>query len=213
MANARVGSAVPACICAIVLVACGCGRSPLGPAKGAGGHTALGSGIGGNAGGQGSGGAGSGGQVSGGLRDGGRDGTGGAAGISGKGDAGMDAAELNSHGDCVIADTVSDTTTRSDCRPVYDDQLAMACGFGVRTGACGSYLIFTIPDSEASLRCFYDASTRRLVARHYCDDLDGEYCEGRASCTWQGPDVGTCYDQRSESLSTPICPRSDAGRD
>jgi hypothetical protein len=144
------------------------------------------------------------------MGSGGRGGTGGGTRGSGLNDGGSDAAEINSHGDCVIADTAPGTS----CKPIYDDQIAVLCYSDsvVQTGPCGSYLVIEVPDSESMNRCFYDATTRRLVAEHVCSDVN-QYCEGLAWCTWQGPDVGSCYSVRYDSLFTQLCPRPDAGTD
>jgi hypothetical protein len=125
-------------------------------------------------------------------------------------DGGSETQGLNAHGDCVLANTLPDAATGTlFCKPNYDDELA--CIPWIRTGPCGSYLVIELSGGESTDRCFYDASTRRLVAEHDCTDVDGEYCQGRASCTWQGPDVGACYTY--PSLPEQVCPRPDAGAD
>ena len=166
------------CVVAMVLVTFGCGRTPLGVGHDAGGSVPLAVGSGGM-GSTGRGGSG------------GPSGSGGGSVGSGLRDSGSDTAEFNSHGDCVLADTVSDAAMAThSCKPIYDDELW--CSPWVRTGPCGSYLVIELSGGESTNRCFYDASTRRLAAEHDCSDYN-QYCDHRAFCTWQGQDVGSCY--------------------
>ena len=181
------------CAVAMVLGAIGCGRTTLGAGHGAAGNAPLA--------------VGSGGVGSGGVASGGRGGNGGGAGVSSLNDGGSAAAGLNSHGDCVLADTLPDAAAGTlSCKPSYDDELW--CVSWMRTGPCGNYLVIEEAGGESMDRCFYDASTRRLVAEHDCTDVEGAYCGGRAACTWQGPDVGSCYSYGS--LPAQVCPPPDA---
>jgi hypothetical protein len=114
---------------------------------------------------------------------------------------------------------IADTVVSAGCRPIYDDELATPCspfpppfGSTVRTGTCGTYLVFAVLDELSMFRCFYDASTRGLVAEHSCTDTN-QFCDARAFCTWQGPDIGACYAQRPDSLPTLVCLSPDAGTD
>jgi len=148
---------------------------------------------------------------SGGVGSGGR----GEAGSGSASDSGLTgvggAGELNANGDCVIADTVPDGTSGTGCKAAYDDLASKGCEFeGEWTGSCGGYLIFAVFDQLAWFTCYYDASTRRLVATRYCIDVD-IYCGG-AYCVWQGPEVGGCYLQieHGVGLLTQLCPRPDA---
>jgi len=178
-------------VVAIVFGALGCGRTSLGIGHGAAGNATPA--------------VGSGGLRSGGLGSGGRGGNGGGSVASSLNDGGSDTAGLNLHGDCVIADTVANADTLF-CKPNYDDELR--CVSWMRTGPCGNYLVIEYTGGESMDRCFYDASTRGLVAENDCTDVEGAYCGGRANCTWQGPDVGSCYSY--DRLPTQLCPAPDA---
>lgn len=125
-------------------------------------------------------------------------------------DGGTDAPVLNANGDCVVSTAVPDSA--AGCRLNYDDEVSVMCrlGYPPRGTTCGDYLVLVETEAESASACYYDARTRRLVATHFCSDIN-QYCDSQAWCAWRGPDVGSCYVANLGSVSTPVCPTRDGG--
>ena len=103
----------------------------------------------------------------------------------------------------------------SACPATYDligDRACAAFSYdgGTSTSSCGSFLIFALRGPFDTFVCYYDATSRALVAVSQCTDYSA-YCGGADYCYWAGVPVGACElsNLTLTGLRSSIC--ADAG--
>lgn len=82
------------------------------------------------------------------------------------------------------------------CPASYDAIESVACGrclgaCALFAGSCGDFLVFVGGGLFDSSTCYYDATSRALVALDHCTDYNA-YCGNTAFCFSAGVPVGAC---------------------
>jgi hypothetical protein len=120
-----------------------------------------------------------------------------------------------------FSNTCTRSLSESQCPPSYEaigDRDCAACRAHTfacpKTAMCGSFAVYTLNGGYGGTTCYYDATTRALVADITTTDTNA-FCDGESFKVGAGVSVGACENPGATSTLEPYCPAggNDGGSD